>query len=118
MLPSNLAIEIREYLDRANRNPFRDWLEGLNSEAARKVATALYRIELGSFSNMKSIESGVFEYRINFGPGYRVYFGKDGDRVVILLGRGTKQRQQNDIRTALDRWTDYKLRRKHRKVAE
>jgi putative addiction module killer protein len=118
MLPSNAAIEVREYLDRADRNPFRRWLEGLSAEAARKVATALYRVEIGNFSNVKSIGSGVFECKISFGPGYRVYFGKDGERIVILLGGGTKKRQQNDIQIALDRWEDYRVQKKQRKVAE
>ncbi len=103
MLPSKPAIEIREYLDRANRNHFRAWMEGLHSEASRKVATALYRVEIGNFSNVRSAGSGVSECKINFGPGYRVYFGKDGDRVVMLLGGGSKKRQQHDICIALAR---------------
>ena len=57
------------------------------------MTTALRRLELGNFSNVKGVGGGVFEYRIDFGPGYRVYFGKDGDAVVILLGGGTKKRQ-------------------------
>jgi putative addiction module killer protein len=118
MLPYKSTVEIREYHDRADGNPFQDWLERLNSEAARKVAAALYRIEVGNFSNVKSVGSGVFEYKINFGAGYRVYFGKDGEGIVILLGGGTKQRQQNDVRLALDRWKDYKQRMKYRKGAE
>jgi putative addiction module killer protein len=118
MLPYDTTTELREYHDRANRNPFRVWLDGLNSEAARKVATALYRMEMGSFSNTKGIGAGAYECRINFGPGYRVYFGKDGERIVILLGGGTKQRQQSDIRLALERWEDYKLRKKQTKVGE
>jgi putative addiction module killer protein len=76
------------------------------------VATALYRLGLGNFSNVKGARAGIYEYRINFGPGYRIYFGQDGDRIVILLGGGTKQRQQSDIATALRRWTDYKQRKK------
>lgn len=60
----------------------------------------------------------MFECKINFGPGYRVYFGKDGEEIVILLGGGTKQRQQNDIQVALDRWEDYKERKKQRKKGE
>jgi putative addiction module killer protein len=89
MLPNDRAIEVREYHDRANRNPFRAWLDRLNSEAARKVTTALYRLEMGNFSNAKSIGAGAYECKINFGPGYRIYFGKDGERIVILLGGGT-----------------------------
>ena len=98
-----MMVEVREYRDRGGRSPFRDWFDGLNSEAARKVTTALYRVGLGNFLSAKSVGAGVYECRINFGPGYRVYFGKDGERIVILLGGGTKQRQQNDIRLALER---------------
>jgi len=67
---------------------------------------------LGNFSNAKSVGAGVYECKIDFGPGYRVYFGKEGEQIVILLGGGTKRRQQNDIKLALERWEDYKLRKK------
>jgi putative addiction module killer protein len=60
---------------------------------------------------VKGAGAGVQEYRINFGPGYRIYFGRDGDRLVILLAGGTKSRQQNDIATAQKRWVDYKKRK-------
>jgi putative addiction module killer protein len=72
-------------------------------------------MELGNFSNVKGVGAGVFEYRIDFGPGYRVYFGKDGDTVVILLGGGTKKRQNRDIATAHARWKDYKERKSQEK---
>lgn len=111
-------VEIREYRDRSGQSAFRDWFDGLNAEAARRVTTALFRMEQGNFSNAKSVGSGVFECRIHFGPGYRVYFGNDGDRIVILLGGGTKQRQPNDIRLALARWEDYRQRRKPQKEGE
>ena len=68
-------------------------------------------MSLGNFSNVKGIGPGVFEYRVNFGPGYRVYFGKDGKSLVILLGGGTKKRQQKDIEDALGCWKDYKERK-------
>jgi len=67
---------------------------------------------MGNTSNAKSVGAGVFELKVNFGPGYRVYFGKDGHEIVILLGGGTKKRQQRDIETAQDRWQDYKDRKK------
>jgi len=86
----------------------------LNAEAARKMTTPLYPVGLGNFSNVKSVGAGVYECKINFGPGYRVYFGKEGEQIVTLLG-GTKQRQQNDIKLALERWEDYKLRKKQHK---
>jgi putative addiction module killer protein len=62
-----------------------------DATAAAKITTSVRRLELGNFSNVKGVGAGVFEYRIDFGPGYRVYFGKDGDALVILLGGGTKK---------------------------
>jgi len=69
----------------------------------------------GNLSSVKSVGGGVYESRINFGPGYRIYFGRDGDTVVVLLGGGTKHRQRNDIAHALKRWTDYKQRKNQQK---
>jgi putative addiction module killer protein len=105
-------IEVREFNAADGRVPFREWFESLNSTGAQKVATALNRLRLGNFSNVKSVGAGVYECKINFGPGYRVYFGQESDRIVILLGGGTKQRQQTDITIALRRWADYKQRKK------
>jgi len=90
MLPSSM-VEVREYLDRGGRSPYAAWYDRLNKEAAAKVAAALARIHQGNFSNAKGVGAGVYEYRIDFGPGYRLYFGKDGDRLVILVGGGTKK---------------------------
>jgi putative addiction module killer protein len=108
-------IDLREYREGRGGSPFRKWFDSLHAEAARKVTTALYRLGLGNFSNTKSVGAGVYECRINFGPGYRVYFGKDGETIVILLGGGTKQRQQIDIDLAHDRWRDYARRKKQQK---
>ena len=85
-----IMVEVREYLDRSGRSPFAAWSDRLNREAAVKVAAALARIQQGNFSSAKGVGAGVYEYRIDFGPGYRIYFGKDGDRLVILVGGGTK----------------------------
>ncbi len=76
------------------------------------MAAALARIQQGNFSDAKGVGSGVYEYRIDFGPGYRIYFGKYGETLVILVGGGTKKRQQSDVSTALARWDDYKQRKK------
>jgi putative addiction module killer protein len=73
-----------------------------------KVATAIARMEQGSLSNVKSVGEGVLEYKINFGPGYRIYFGRDGGQLIILLTGGTKKRQQRDIDHAIAFWRDYK----------
>jgi putative addiction module killer protein len=75
------------------------------------VAIAISRMEQENFSNVKGVGGGVFEYRIEFGPGYRIYFGKDGENLTILLGGGTKKRQQRDIDTALTLWKEYKQRK-------
>ncbi len=75
---------------------------------------ALTRMSEGSLSKVKGVGGGVDEYKIYFGPGYRIYFGKDGDRLVILLGGGTKKRQQRDIEEAQKCWADYKRRKNGR----
>ncbi len=105
-------IGIREYVRPDERSLFGEWFGRLDSEAARRVTTSLYRLGLGNFSNAKGVGSGVFEYRIDFGPGYRVYFGKDGDQIVILLCGGSKLRQQNDIARAKEYWLDYKRQKR------
>ena len=105
------GIRVAEYLDPSGRSPFRRWFDDLDATAAAKVSTALYRLGQGNFSNVKGVGGGVFEYRIDFGPGYRVYFGKDGPMFVILLGGGTKKRQSRDIGAAANAWIDYKRRK-------
>ena len=105
------VIEVVEYLDGSGESPFARWFLELDTHASAKVATALYRMAQSNFSNVKGVGSGVFEYKIDFGPGYRIYFGKDGDTVVILLGGSSKQRQQEAIEAAKERWADYRSRR-------
>ncbi len=105
-------IEVKEYLDSSGASPYADWFEDLNHRIAAKVTVSLYRMRQGNFSNVKGVGSGVYEYRIDFGPGYRIYFAMDGDRLVILLGGGTKKRQSLDIALAKERWQEYKRRRR------
>ena len=92
-------------------SPFGRWFAGLAAIAAAKVATALYRLEQGNFSRVKSVRGGVFECKINFDPGYRVYLGRDGEELIILLGGGSKKRPQADIVAAMDCWQDYQKRK-------
>ena len=101
-------LELRYYLGADGRSPFARWFEDLNAVAGAKVVRALARMEQGNLSNVKSVGEGVLEYKIDFGPGYRVYFGRDGEQLVILLTGGTKKRQQRDIETAAMLWRDYK----------
>ena len=104
--------ELRYFLAEDGKCPFEDWFFTLEVAAAAKVRTYLVRLERGNTSNVKAIGDGVCECKIDWGPGYRVYFGRDGDALVILLIGGTKQRQQKDIEAAKAFWLDYKRRRR------
>src|SRR6476661_3537383 len=104
-------LTILESLDRDGASPLAKWFATLDGKAAAKITTAVRRLELGNFSNVKGVGAGVFEYRVDFGPGYRVYFGKDGETLVILVAGGTKKRQAQDIALAQERWSDYKQRK-------
>jgi putative addiction module killer protein len=105
------VLELRYYLAADGRSPFEVWFSGLDAAAAAKVAVALARLEQGNSSSAKPVGEGVLEYRIDWGPGYRVYFGRDGAVLVILLTGGTKRRQQRDIEAAKALWADYKRRK-------
>lgn len=106
-------IRLQEYLDTSGRNEYRTWFNDLDVAAATKVTVALERIAAGNTSSIKSVGEGVSEYKIDFGPGYRIYFGNDGERLVILLGGGTKKRQSQDIENAKAAWREYKQLKKN-----
>ena len=93
-------------------SPFSRWFKKLHHTAAAKVTIALYRLEQGNFSTVKSIGQGISEYKIDFGPGYRIYFGQDGPEIIILLGGGSKKTQQADIEKARQLWEEYKKNKK------
>jgi putative addiction module killer protein len=105
-------LDVREYLEEDGISPFAEWFAALDATAAAKITIALVRIEQGNLSNVKGVGKGVLEYRVDFGPGYRVYFGRDGDALIILLAGGTKKRQQRDIEAAQARWAAYKRRKR------
>ena len=104
--------EVVEYAEEQGERPFSKWFKKLNSQAALKVRTAVARLQNGNFSNVAPVGEGVSEYKIHFGPGYRIYFGMDGTTLVILLGGGTKRRQNHDILNAKRRWANYKARKR------
>jgi putative addiction module killer protein len=106
------SIRVLEYIDPTGLSPFRRWFNDLDATAAARVGAYLYRLEEGNFSRVEGVGGGVYELKIDFGPGYRVYFGKDGDTVVILLGGSSKKRQSVAIGQAQAAWQDYKRRRR------
>jgi putative addiction module killer protein len=107
-------IKVVEYLQNGI-SVFEKWFNGLDAQTAAKVTTVLYRLEQGNVSNVKSVGQGVSEYRIDFGPGYRIYFGREGNTLVILLGGGAKKTQSRDIKNAQLLWTQYKIDKKKKK---
>lgn len=105
--------EIREYLRPNGRCPFRNWLSSLKDVKARaKIRIRINRIRLGNFGDCKSVGSGVSEIRIDYGPGYRIYFGRVGEKIVLLLCAGTKRNQGKEIKLAKEYWYDYKKGKK------
>jgi putative addiction module killer protein len=104
------ALIVVEYVREDGSNPHRAWFDSLQVPAAAKVATAIARLEAGNLSRVKWI-GAVGEYRIDWGPGYRIYLAKDGDKLIILLGGGTKQRQHSDIERAKAMWAEYRTRK-------
>jgi putative addiction module killer protein len=108
---SDTMIQIEEFITDEDVSPFRRWFDALDDQAAAWVTIAIDRLGEGNTSNAKAVGGGLSELRVNRGPGYRIYFGWDGKLLVILLGGGTKRRQQADIATALRHWRSYKARK-------
>jgi putative addiction module killer protein len=105
-----VVIKVAEYIREDGTNPFKEWFDDLDAQAAAKVATATLRLEMGNTSNVKWIGT-IGEYRIDWGPGYRLYLGKDGEALIILLVGGTKKRQEKDIESAKALFAEYKARK-------
>ncbi len=91
------------------RVPLLEWLRGLRDQRARqKIQARIGRVRLGNFGDTRSVGQGVRELKIDYGPGYRVYFGEEGDELVILLCGGDKSRQDEDIKAAKHYWASFK----------
>ena len=110
---NNDKLKIVEYL-LEGKSLFERWFNSLDAAPAAKITTALYRLEQGNFSNVKSVGKEVMEYRIDCGPGYRIYFGREGNKLIILLCGGSKRTQRNDIKKAQVLWRQYKADKKHK----
>lgn len=109
-----MRIELREFLRDDGSSPYQEWFEGLDAQAAAKVATAEYRMSMGNTSNIKWFE-GIGEYRIDWRPGYRIYLARNGEQLIVLFGGGTKKRQQADIDNAKALRDEYKRRKRQAK---
>jgi putative addiction module killer protein len=106
--------EVRIYRSAVGREPFSDWLDRLRDERARqKIQARITRLRLGNLGIARSLGDGVHELKIDYGPGYRVYFGQDRAYLVILLCAGDKRSQDADIRNAKALWKQYKQEKKH-----
>lgn len=107
-----VIIEVREYATVDGHAPFAEWLTALRDPRAKQAITArVLRMQSGNRGDWKAVGAGVFELRIDTGPGYRVYCGQDGAMLVLLLCAGDKRNQSKDIQHACDYWNDYKTRR-------
>ena len=104
-------MKVEEYIRENASNPYKEWFDGLSSQAAAKVTVAKLRMELGNTSGIKWFD-GMGEYVIDWGPGYRIYLARDGDTLIVLFGGGTKRGQQRDIDKAKELLSEYKARKK------
>ena len=112
------SIVVRYYEDESGRQPFAKFFKRIKGQAAAKVTGAITRLRAGNTADSKSVGKGVSELRINWGPGYRVFYGWDGDKLIILLSGGakkTKKLQSADIEKAQEFWSDYKTRKRKKK---
>ena len=109
-----MSFRVEEYLREDGKSPYEEWFMGLDTIAAAKITVVKLKMEQGNLSNVKWL-GRIGEYRLDWGPGYRVYIGKDGDKLIILLGGGTKKGQQKDIDKAEAIWKEYKERKAKQK---
>ncbi len=106
-----MKLIVKEYINLKGVSTFQEWFKKLDAQTAARITTALYRLETGNDSKLKSLGAGIYEYKLYFGSGYRIYFGKEGPAVIILLCAGNKGSQKRDITLAKKLWGDYKLQK-------
>jgi len=102
-----MTYQVKEYIE-GDGSPFGRWFDRLDPVTAARVDRYIRRLEAGNFCAAKSLRGGLYELRLDFGPGYRIYYALDGKTLVILLGGGDKRRQAADIASAVERWKRYK----------
>ena len=111
-----MTLRVSEYVTADGKNPFRDWLDVLDVQTRARIQARILRFSTGNLGDHKTVGSGVWEARVMFGPGYRIYFGKDGASLLVLLVGGDKASQSRDIRRAQGFWKDYQEGTRHGKA--
>ncbi len=111
-----MALTVREYLTAEDKNPFREWLGSLTTPVRARIQLRVQRFELENLGDHKNVGEGVWEARVMFGPGYRIYFGKDGGALIVLLVGGDKGSQAKDIARAQGFWRDFLEAKRHGKT--
>jgi len=111
-----VKLSVREYLTADDKSPYREWLGTLDAAVRARIQARVLRFELGNLGDSKSVGEGVWEARLAFGPGYRLYFGRHGKIVILLLLGGDKGSQAKDIRRAKQYWMDFMEALKHGKA--
>jgi putative addiction module killer protein len=104
---------IAVYRDRQGKEPLTEWLNSIRDRRTRaRIDARLDRLQDGNFGDYRSLKGGLFELRLHFGSGYRIYYGRRGDELIILLAGGDKSSQTRDINKAKQYWEDYKKQEK------
>jgi putative addiction module killer protein len=111
-----VSFFVREYVDDSGRIPFREWLSELDLAIRARVQARVLRFETGNLGDHKEVGGGIWEARLDFGPGYRLYFGRSGRDVILLLLGGDKRSQKKDIKRAQEFWAKYLKELKHGKT--
>jgi putative addiction module killer protein len=111
-----MKLTLKEYLSADGRSYFREWLQGLDIRVQARIQARVLRFEMGNFGDHKSVGEGIWEARVMFGPGYRIYFHKEGLSVILLLLGGDKSSQSGDIRRARQLWREYLEVKQHGKT--
>jgi putative addiction module killer protein len=106
-LKNNTPKEIIFFEDRNGKTPFTQWLNSLDSMTRSRIEQRILRVSLGNYGDYKSLREGICELRFKFGSGYRIYFGEDGDNIVVLIKGGDKSSQRKDIKKAIEYWKEY-----------
>jgi len=101
-------FRIIEFVDSSGKSPFHDWISLLDVTTRARIHARLFRIESGNLGDVKPLASGLYEARLNFGPGYRIYFGIADHLLIVLLAGGDKKNQDRDIRSAKINWILWK----------